>query len=78
MRSDRSSEYLVSLVHELCKLPRETEWLGLPADCDWWAGARWRCCTGRAPGRGENRATSAGLTWQDRPGAVVDGALRRE
>ena len=50
----------------------------LPADCDWWAGARWRCCTGRAPGRGQNRATSTGLTWQDRPGVVVDGALSRE
>jgi len=27
MTSDRTSEYLVSLVRELCKLPRETEWV---------------------------------------------------
>ncbi len=27
MTSDRPAEYLVSLVHELCKLPRETEWV---------------------------------------------------
>ena len=27
MTVDRSSEYLLSLLHELRKLPRETEWL---------------------------------------------------
>src|SRR5437879_3711879 len=27
MTTDRKPEYLVSLVHELCKLPQETEWV---------------------------------------------------
>ncbi|MBI5074745.1 MAG: putative DNA binding domain-containing protein [Nitrospirae bacterium] len=27
MTTDRTPEYLISLVHELCKLPRETEWV---------------------------------------------------
>jgi predicted HTH transcriptional regulator len=27
MSTDRSADYLASLVHELCKLPNETEWL---------------------------------------------------
>jgi hypothetical protein len=27
MTTDRPSEYLVSLVRELCKLPHETEWV---------------------------------------------------
>lgn len=27
MSTDRNTEYLVGLVHELCKLPRETEWV---------------------------------------------------
>lgn len=27
MTSDRTPEYLAGLVRELCKLPRETEWL---------------------------------------------------
>jgi hypothetical protein len=27
MTTDRSPEYLVSLVHELRKLPKETEWV---------------------------------------------------
>jgi hypothetical protein len=29
MTTDRPTEYLVSLVRELCKLPQETEWLEL-------------------------------------------------
>lgn len=29
MTTDRKPEYLVSLVHELCKLPQETEWVEL-------------------------------------------------
>ena len=27
MSSERPADYLVSLVHELCALPRETEWV---------------------------------------------------
>jgi len=27
MTTDHKPEYLVSLVHELCKLPQETEWV---------------------------------------------------
>jgi ATP-dependent DNA helicase RecG len=27
MKMDRTNEYLVGLVHELCKLPTETEWV---------------------------------------------------
>ena len=29
MSTDRNTEYLVGLVRELCKLPRETEWVEL-------------------------------------------------
>ena len=29
MTIDRRPEYLVSLAHELCKLPQETEWVEL-------------------------------------------------
>ena len=29
MTIDRKPEYLVSLVHELCKLPQEAEWVEL-------------------------------------------------
>jgi hypothetical protein len=29
MTTDRKLEYLVSLVHGLCKLPQETEWVEL-------------------------------------------------
>ena len=27
MAVDRQTEYMISIVHELCKLPRETEWI---------------------------------------------------
>jgi len=29
MTTDRKPEYLVSLVHELCELPQEVEWVEL-------------------------------------------------
>ena len=32
MTTDRKPEYLVSLVHELCKLPQETEWGGVQGE----------------------------------------------
>jgi len=34
MTADRSAEYLVSLVRELCKLPEETEWVEFKVDND--------------------------------------------
>jgi len=34
MTTDRTAEYLVSLVRELCKLPKETEWVEFKVDND--------------------------------------------
>ena len=32
MNAIRSDDYLTGLVRELCKLPRETEWVGVQAE----------------------------------------------
>ncbi len=32
MTTDRTPEYLISLIKELCKLPRETEWMEFKAN----------------------------------------------
>ncbi len=48
MTTDRKHEYLVSLVHELCKLPQETEWVefdGYLTGCSWeWLAGRHSAC----------------------------------
>ena len=52
MTTDRTAEYLIGLVRELCKLPQETEWVEFKENVKG-SGRSWGDCSLRGDCRAE-------------------------